>query len=56
MSKFEGKAAIVNDPNCITHGKECVIECWDKKSRKYKVDFDMGWVGWYHSKQLIIKD
>lgn len=54
MSKFIGKGAVINNPDGMCHGKPCVIAEYVKATRKYRVDFDGGWTGWYHLKQLKI--
>ena len=57
MSKFINKSATINktDHSGInTHGMSCIIDSWDNKIKKYKVDFDGGWCGWYKRCELII--
>ena len=57
MSKYTGKGAVINKPQCRsinTHGMPCVIVEWDKDIRKYKVEFDSGWVGWYKRSELTL--
>ena len=54
MSKYIGKGAIINKPEVITHGKHCVIRYYSQDKKKYSVDFDMGWIGWYKLKELKI--
>ncbi len=54
MSKFIGKGATVNKPDALTHGKLCVIVEYVRETRKYRVDFDSPWTGWYKLSELTI--
>lgn len=54
MSKFEGRKAIVNKPDAMTHKKECTIIMFDSDVQKYKVSFGASWVGWYLLSELKI--
>jgi hypothetical protein len=48
-----GKSAIINKPNSLTHGKECIIKEYVQKNDNYRVDFDK-WCGWYDRSELKV--
>jgi len=52
MSKHIGKGATVKDPKSLTFGHPCVIKEYDGTLRKYRVDFDNSYQGWYKINQL----
>jgi hypothetical protein len=52
MSKYIGKGATVKDPKSLTFGRPCVICGYDGVLRKYQVEFDGAWQGWYKINQL----
>jgi len=54
MSKFKNRGAVINSPLALTDGMPCVIERYDQKAKKYKVNFDGIWCGWYKLKELRI--
>jgi hypothetical protein len=53
--KIAGKVATVNKPGAVTHGKQCVVEAYDKEAKKYRVGFDESWQGWYKRSELEIE-
>ena len=57
MSKYAGKCAVVEkgDHNGInTNGLCCTIVRWNASYKKYEVDFENGWCGWYKLSELKI--
>ena len=56
MSKFIGKSATVNKQGSTTNGKPCVIVGYVRETRKYEVDFNSPWVGWYKLSELKLDE
>ena len=54
MKRIIGKGATVNKPGALTHQKQCVIEKYIPKTKKYEVSFDGPWVGFYYRNELSI--
>lgn len=52
---LEGLGAVINSPKSLTHGKHCVIELYDDRVSKYKVEIQSKigkWIGWYTVQEL----
>lgn len=56
MSKYQNCGVTINKgkhSGINTNGKSAIVECWDSKAKKYKVDFGNGFCGWYKRSELI---
>jgi hypothetical protein len=52
MSKYRNFSVRIKNKTMLTFNKEGVIDSWDLKVRKYIVEFDNNWIGWYNKKDL----
>ena len=54
MQSIVGKGAIVFKIGALTHMKPCVVEKYCPNIKKYEVNFDGPWVGYYTKHELLI--
>jgi hypothetical protein len=54
MSLLTGLGATITDKDAMTCGMGGIIEKFDKEARKWKINFDESWCGWYTRQQFKI--
>ena len=58
LAELDGVGVTITARKVLTVGKPGVIVGWDAKADrgkgKWKIEFDNGWVGWYHRHQFKI--
>jgi len=52
MSKYTNTIVSIKNNKMLTFNKTGVVSGWDSKIRKYIVEFDESWIGWYSKKDL----